>query len=432
MKTIQTPLSLALGSFLLVSAQAADWPSWRGPNQNSILQDGFDYPTQWDKEKNVRWRVELPAEGNSTPIVSGDRIFITQSLPETKERTTICLRRSDGKVLWQSGVTYTDEERTWERPYNPYCSGSPVTDGKHVFASYSSAGMICHDFSGKEIWRRDLGKIDHQFGNGTSPMLAGDLVVIYQGPGENAALVALKKATGEIAWKINRPTPQQGASRKDNFRGNANGAISSYVTPVLQTIGGRTDLVMGFPEVIMGIEPATGKEQWRCGGINPLLYASPALHQDRVIFLGGYGGPSMAIQGGGSGDVSETHVVWKTERATSHLPTGIVQEDHLYTFTMNGMAECIDLKTGALVFQERAKGKGRDTAFWGSPVLTGEHLFCVNRSGDVIVVKASPTFQQVGANSLGEVCNATPALSNGQIFIRTHEALWCIEKPQAL
>ncbi len=432
MKSLLTT-SLILGNLIVTtSIHSANWPSWRGPNNDGTVKDGHQYPTEWDKDTNVRWRVPLPAEGNSTPAIWEDRIFVTQSLPETKERTTLCFRRSDGKLLWQSGVKYTEEEQTWQRPYNPYCSGSPVTDGAHVFASYSSAGMICHDVSGKEVWRRDLGKIDHQFGNGTSPILVGDHVIIYHGPGDNAALVALEKTNGEIAWRIDRPQLQQGADRKDNFRGNANGAISSYVTPILVKTAKRTELVMGFPEVIMGINPSDGAQLWSFRGINPLLYASPNQHQENVIFLGGYGGPSLSITAGGSGDVSKSHLNWRNERASSHLPSGIVHENHLYTFTMNGMAECIDVQTGDLIWQERARGEGKDTAFWGSPVLANGNLICMNRSGDALIVKASNTFQKIAANSLGEVCNATPALSNGQIFIRTHEALWCIEAEKAL
>ena len=140
----------------------------------------------------------------------------------------------------------------------------------------------------------------------------------------------------------------------------------------------------------------------------------------------------MAIQTGGRGDVSDSHVVWKNERATSHLASGVIHGDHFFTFTMNGMAECIDLNSGDLLWQERARGEGKDTAFWGSPVLAGDHLICLNRSGDAMVVKASATFQQIAANGLGEVCNSTPALSNGQIFIRTHEALWCIQQDRSL
>jgi outer membrane protein assembly factor BamB len=263
-------------------------------------------------------------------------------------------------------------------------------------------------------------------------MLVGDHVVLYQGPGDESYLVALEKTTGKTAWKIERPNPTQGASRKDNFRGNAKGAISSYTTPLVVSTDGRDELVMGFPEIIMGINPTNGAENWRCSGINPLLYSSPSLHQNNVIFLGGYGGPTLSIKTGGKGDVSKTHVNWMNERATSHLPSPIVKGDHLYTFTMNGMAECIDLKTGALIWQERARGEGKDTAFWGSPVLTGDNLICMNRSGDALVIKASPNFQQVAANALGEICNATPSLSNGQIFIRTHEAIWCIEQDKSL
>jgi len=199
-------LTVSLAAFLAEGVadklQAGNWPQWRGPDVNGVATES-NLPLKWSDKENVRWRVALPGPGNSSPIVWGERVFVTQAVQKEKRRTVMCYDRSSGKLLWQSGATYTEEEPTQEN--NPYCSGTPATDGERVYACFGSAGVYAYDFAGKELWHRDLGKLSHMFGNAISPVLYGDLCFVNFGPDQKTRLVALKKKSGEIAWEVEAP-----------------------------------------------------------------------------------------------------------------------------------------------------------------------------------------------------------------------------------
>ncbi|HEX2475821.1 MAG TPA: PQQ-binding-like beta-propeller repeat protein, partial [Lacipirellulaceae bacterium] len=185
------------------TAQADNWPAWRGPQSTGVSSD-TELPVEWTTTENVRWRVALPGPGNSSPIVWGDRVFVSQALEEENRRTLMCFNRADGKLLWQKGVTYTGEETTHDS--NPYCAGTPATDGERIYVCLGSPGVYAFDFAGNEVWHRDLGKLNHVFGTAVSTILHGDLCIVNFGPGENARLVALNKNTGDIVWQVRPPT----------------------------------------------------------------------------------------------------------------------------------------------------------------------------------------------------------------------------------
>ena len=188
----------------VLASSAGNWPMWRGPAMTGVTADkGF--PEKWSKTENVRWRVDLPGPGNSTPVVWGDRVFVSQAVLEQDRRLVLCFDRATGKQLWQSGVTYSEPEPTQEN--NPYCSGSPATDGEQVYVCFGSAGVYAYDFTGREVWHRDLGKLENMFGNAVSPILHGDLCILNYGPGANARLIALNKASGKTVWEIEPPKP---------------------------------------------------------------------------------------------------------------------------------------------------------------------------------------------------------------------------------
>jgi outer membrane protein assembly factor BamB len=216
MKTIC--LCSALIVSITVPVFAGQWPGWRGASGTGTTSEK-NLPLNWSTSENVKWRSELPERGNSSPIVWGDKVFVTQALSDSKRRTIMCFDRANGKLLWQSGPTYTESEPTQQA--NPYCAATPVTDGERVIASFGSAGLYCYDFSGKELWHRDLGKMTHMFGNAASPMLAGELCVLNFGPDEKARLVAVNKKTGEVAWEAQPPkveiaeTPREEQARGD-------------------------------------------------------------------------------------------------------------------------------------------------------------------------------------------------------------------------
>ena len=199
---LQTLHSIVLILALVPSLIAGNWPGWRGPNQNGVSLDK-NLPAKWSTNENVRWRVALPERGNSSPVVWGDRVFVTQAITADHRRTIMCFDKATGKQLWQSGITYEDRESTQNA--NPYCSATPVTDGERVIASFGSAGLYCCDVEGKKLWHRELGKMNHMFGNASSPIIYGDLCFFYFGPDEKSRLIALNKKTGETMWEVQPP-----------------------------------------------------------------------------------------------------------------------------------------------------------------------------------------------------------------------------------
>jgi outer membrane protein assembly factor BamB len=403
------------------AAVAANWPAWRGENGLGIAQES-KLPLKWSATENVLWKVPLPERGNSTPVVWKDKIFLTQAVDE--RRTVMCLDRQSGKTLWQSGTSYNEKEETHET--NPYCSASPVTDGERVIAWFGSAGVFCYDMNGKELWRVDLGKQSHIWGFASSPLIHGDLCIMYFGPGEGAALVALDKGTGKEKWRTKEPPVQQRA-RTDGFRGQKDGVICSFSSPILAEASSRTELVMSYPQLVCAYDPKTGKELWRCDGLNELIYTSPIAGEGVVVAMGGFLGTTVAVKGGGKGNVTGTHRLWRHERTKNRLGSGVVYNGHVYILNTEGIAECLDLQTGKTLWQERVKGAGPKSESWSSMVLAGDRIYVLNQSGDTVVLKAAPKFEVLAVNPLeNELTNSSHAISDGQIFIRTHKHLWCI------
>ena len=410
-------------ALLALAVQAANWPGWRGADGLGVCTER-NVPEQWSANENVRWKTPLPEAGNSTPIVWGDRIFLTQ--PVGKQRTLMCLDRANGKVLWQQGPTYTEPEESHET--NPYCSASPVTDGQRVIAWFGSAGVYCYDFAGKELWHRDLGKQEHDWGYGSSPLIHGDLCILYFGPGKLGTLSGLNKATGKTVWQVNDP-PADERPRTDGFRGQKNGYVGSFASPILVKHGGRTELVMSYPQLLCAYEPATGKELWRCDGLNELIYASPIADNGVVVGMGGFLGTTIAVKAGGNGDVTKTHRLWQEQRTKNRLGSGVVKGDHVYILNSEGIAECIELRSGKNVWEERVDGKGPKTSSWSSMTLVGDKIYVMNQSGDTAILRAAPKYELITVNSIGnELTNASHAFADGEIFLRTHKHLWCIGK----
>ena len=425
-QTMRTSLSIIL--LLAVGIQAGNWPAWHGPNGSGVTPE-TNLPVRWSATENVRWKVPLPDRGNSSPIVWRDRVFITQAIEKENRLTVMCLNRADGRVLWRSGITRSEKDPTHET--NPYGSASPVTDGERVIAWFGSAGVYCYDLNGKELWRRDLGKQSHQWGYAASPVIYGDLCFLNFGPGERTFLIALDKKTGKTVWKVDVPQVQP-ATRTDGFAGQRNGVIGSWSTPITINVQGRDELIISFPEQVRAFDPKTGKELWVCDGLNPLIYSSPIYGDGVVVAMGGFLGTLVAVKPGGTGNVTATHRLWKRERNKNQLGTGVIHEGHFYVFDTPGIAECIELNTGKLVWEKRVSGVGPKNESWSSMILSGDKIYILNQSGDTIVLRASPKFELISANSIGnELTNSTLAVSEGEFFIRTHENLWCIGEAQS-
>lgn len=409
---------------VVTASQARDWPSWRGDIEGSGIAADTKAALKWSKDKNVKWRTELPNRGNSTPVVWGDKVFLTQVVEEDNFRSLMCFNRKNGKLLWQKGVKYSKPERSHRT--NPYCSASAVTDGKRVIVTFASAGVYCYDMDGELQWKRDLGKQDHTWGNASSPVLYKDLCILYHGPGAGAFLIGLDKFNGKTVWKFNEPKWDT-RGRTDGFQGNEEkGITGSFSTPIIVKAGGRDELIMSFPVDIRAFNPETGSELWRCGGLNPLVYTSPVYHDGVVVAMGGYYGNSMAVKVGGSGDVTKTHRLWHKVRHNGGIGSGVARDGHLYYQASGGIGYCLNVHTGEEIWEERLRGSSRRTGAWGSPTLLGDKIYFLNQGGDTIVYRADTKFEQLAANSLGEQSNSSIVAVDGELFIRTHKALWCI------
>lgn len=407
---------------LAFPAFAANWPTWRGENGLGVAKE-TKLPLKWSATENVLWKVPLPERGNSTPVVWKDKVFVTQAIGD--RRTVMCFDRRTGKTLWQNGTSYGEEEETHET--NPYCSASPVTDGERVIAWFGSAGVFAYDFNGKELWKVNLGKQSHTWGFASSPIIHGDVCVVYFGPGERAFLLGLDKRTGKELWRVKDP-PIQKRPRTDGFRGQEEkGIVGSFSSPILVEASGRVELVMTYPQLICAYDPGTGKELWRCDGLNELLYGSPIAGEGVVVAMGGFLGTTVAVKAGGNGDVTSTHRLWRQERTKNRLGSGVIHGGYIYILNTPGVAECIELKSGKVVWEERVKGAGPKSESWSSMVLAGERIYVLNQSGDTVVLKASPQFEILAVNAIeNELTNASHAISDGEIFIRTHKHLWRI------
>jgi outer membrane protein assembly factor BamB len=409
---------------------AADWPAWRGPDGTGVSAE-TDLPIKWSAVENIRWRVALPEPGNSTPIVFGDRVFVTQAIGA--RRTLMCFNRSDGELLWQQVIETNEKEPT--HATNPYCSASPVTDGQCIIVSFASDGLFCYDLSGKQLWQRtDLGRQIHIWGGGASPMIHSDLCFLNFGPGEETYLLALDKTTGQTVWKNDEntgytdPPLENAASPASNAQTKRDTYIGSWTTPTIMTVDGQQQLLMSWPGRLVAYDPRTGKELWHSTGLNPLVYTSPIFADGIVVAMGGFSGAAIAVRAGGSGDVTQSRRLWLHSKTPQRIGSGVIKDGHIYVHNDPGIAECYDLESGDLIWKERLAGKGGKGTNWSSIMLAGDLCYTINQGGDCFVFKASPKFELVSVNSLNERSNASIAASEGELFIRTHEALWCIGK----
>jgi outer membrane protein assembly factor BamB len=419
------------GFALALSASAANWPAWRGPDGSGLAKEK-NLPLHWSTNENVSWRVPLPDRGNSTPIVWGTKLFITQAIDAGARRMVMCFDRRTGKLLWQSGVTTAEKEPT--HPDNPPCTPSPVTDGRRVIAWFGSAGVYCCDFNGRELWRRDLGQQMHIWGYASSPVLYRDLCLLNFGPGDRSFVTALDSKAGRTVWQFD--VPVLGTNINQQELGSPDPATKlseiagSWATPLIVPAAGHDELVVALPLRLAAFAPRTGEQLWTSDGPNIGAYGSP-FHGDGFVAYGGCGFHNnlMVVRPGGRGDVTKTHRLWNQLLGNSqtHLGAGVIFQGHIYMVNTAGIAECFELQSGKTIWSERLPGTGASGASWSAPVLAGDRLYVPNRNADVFVLKAAPKFDLLAVNSIGgERMNASLAVSDSDIFIRTDKNLWCI------
>jgi outer membrane protein assembly factor BamB len=397
------------------AAHADNWPAWRGPHGDGISAEK-NLPLTWSATQNIRWKAPLPEPGNSTPIIWGERVFLTQALDGGKRRALIAFARADGRKLWQQEVACATLETTHKQ--NPPCAASAVTDGRAVYAYFASAGVLACDLDGKVLWQRNLGPVLHKWGNGSSPVLFEDLLIVFHGPGEPSAMIAFDKRSGEIVWR--RP---ETATNSPIF--------GSWSTPLMVFTGRRHELIFPLPGDKIGgdgmfkaYDPRSGKELWRAWGLGNEIYAMPIVSKERdlVVGISGHNGPLLAVRAGGDADVTGSHVLWRqASKNPQRIGSGVIHKGRLYLADAPGTLQCLDAKTGTAIWKERL---GDD--LWGSLLGAAGRIYVTSLDGTTYVLAAGPKFELLATNRIAEPTYAAPAASDGELFLRTYNHLYCI------
>jgi outer membrane protein assembly factor BamB len=402
-----------------LDVRAADWPMFRGADRSGISTE-TKAPLNWSGEKNVKWKVALPSGGNSSPIVWGDRVFLTCAEDARGFRRSLyCFSRADGKQLWVKTVAY--ERPDPHHAANPYCAPSPAADGKHVVVWHGSAGLYCYDYGGNEQWRLDLGTIRHIWGFAGSPVIHGDIVVLNCGPGERSFVTAINLSTGKPIWQTDEPG---GAEDKSKETGNW---LGSWSTPVIVKVDGEEQALVTMPRHVNAYDLKTGKILWTCSGTGDLAYSDPMVNAELNVgvAMAGYGGKAMGFKIGGSGDVTQSNRLWQSSaKPPQRIGSGVMIGKHLFMVQEPGFL-CIDPLTGTELWNHREPGH----VFWGSIVAVGDRLYVTSQKGTTFVFAAdSKEFRLLAKNEVGEKSNSTLAISEGQAFLRTYGHLYCIEE----
>ncbi len=393
-----------LAWLLLAAAPVAadDWPQFRGPG--GLGRSGEkDFPAEWSATKNLRWRLALPGPGNSSPIVSKGKVFVTASESGGRKRTLLCADRADGKLLWSRSVDCPAEPTHGD---NPQCGSTPCADGERVIVWHSSGGLHAYGFDGAPLWSRDLGKFAHMWGYGASPVLHDGRVLLNAGPGARTFLTALDAKTGKTLWQQDEPG------------GDEKKWLGSWCTPRVAKIGGADQVIVAWPGRVKGYEPATGKLLWTVEGLGQLAYADVVIAGDLAVATGeDEAGDCLGLRLG----AAPTRL-WARPRALE-VGTGAVVDGRLWTIDNGGIVRCTDMESGKEVHKERAP-KG---AAWSSLIQAAGRIYATSRSGETIVFSPDPAgIKVLAVNALGEPSNATPAFSDGEIFLRTSAALYAI------
>ena len=383
------------------------WPGWRGPSGQGLVK-GTGYPDKWSDTKNVVWRVDVPGSGNSSPIIWGDRIFLTTAYERGRRLSLLSYRRTDGALLWESPIPQKGVEHAHEK--NGHASSTPVTDGQFVYASFGTHGLFAFDFDGKIVWRQKVGSLDNYHGSAGSPLLYKDTVILYQDHKGQSFVAAFDKSTGKKRWWVPRT------------------ASVGWGSPIVLRTGSRDELVVSSQQVVTAYHPDTGELLWTATGNKFEVIPTPTVGHGLVFCSSGRSGSTLAIRPGGTGDVTETHVVWKSPKGAPFIPSTIVVGDQLYMVNdMQSVVTSFEAKTGQLLFQGRL-GAARREGFSASPVAVDGKIFFTNDDGETFVVAAGPEFKLLHVNRLNARTLASPALVDGRWYVRTDRELICIGK----
>jgi outer membrane protein assembly factor BamB len=399
-------------------AFAENWPQWRGPNLNGISNEK-NLPVRWSAEENITWKLAMPAWSGSTPIIWGNLIFI--NVADGDELAFWCVDRNKGAMLWKKPLGGGNVKMRKQNMSSP----SPVTDGQNVWVITGTGVLKGFDFKGTELWARDIqkdyGRFGLNHGYASSPLLFEDSLYVQVLHGmrtdDPSYILRIDKKTGKNLWRVERPTQAIQESP------------DSYATPGLLRYGRTTEIVITGGDCVTGHDPATGKELWRMNGLNPdnnpfyRIVASPIV-ADGIIYSSTRVKPVMAIKAGGRGSLSESHKLWSFDRGPD-VPSVLSDGKYFYSIDDRGVVWCLDAKTGQTVWGPQ---RIKSATYSSSPVLADGKIYITNEDGLTTVLKAGDKFEVVAENDLKDYCLSSPAISDGQIFIRTTQYLYCIGK----
>jgi len=414
----------AIAVLFVASCAGADWPRFRGPNGSGIANDE-NVPTTWGARENIVWKTRLPGFGSSSPITLGDKIFLTcysgygldPEEPGDQKKLllrVLCIDRATGKFIWNNAVEPRLPETEYEGArvnLHGYASATPVTDGDAVYAFFGKSGMLKYSLDGKLLWQAYVGsEVDkHNWGSGASPILHKNLVIVNASV-ESQSIRALDKATGEEVWRVEE-------------------IIDSWSTPlVVSPADGGEELIVVERFRVLGLDPATGKKLWFCNKASDYVCPSIIAHNDIAYVINSRSKPLLlAIRTGGRGDITDSHVLWKT-KWTTRVSTPVYYDGYLYGMDNLGRAHCLKADTGEEVYRERLKIRGSGDKIYASVVAVAGKIYGVTRRDGTVVLALSPNFQELARNHLDDesVFNATPVVTEGRLLLRSDKFLYCI------
>ena len=417
---LRNTLTLLLGVFILVGAlYAENWHQWRGPNNDGISHE-TDVPIQWSQTENVKWRLPLPGEAASTPIISEDKIFLTSA--EGNALVLMCIS-TEGEELWKQTVGRGN--RSVRGGEGNSAAPSPVTDGEHVWVFLGTGDLACYDFDGNQVWHTNLaeryGSFNLYFVMSTTPLIDKDRLYIHLIHSNAWVVLALDKMTGKEIWKHNRKSDATDECEQ------------AYTSPILYRDAEREYLVVHGADYVTAHSLEDGSEIWRCGGLNPVMgynpslrfVASPVATEGLIVVPSAKNGPVLGIDPAAKGDITDSKwQLWKLRQGTPDVPSPLIHEGLIYLCGERGNLTCLDAATGEQLYRERTH-RHRHRA---SPVYADGHIYLTSRDGIVNVVKAGRKFEIVARNSIEEAVAASPVISNGTLYLRSYQALYAIGK----
>ena len=402
-------------------AADGDWPHWRGPNDDGMAKG--DAPLHWSDTEHISWKATVPGRGHSSPVVWGDRIFVTTTLNHRNATKgdgrglvehkfmVLCYDRKTGKLLWEKVARVATPHQPAHQQYGSFASNSPITDGKYVFAFFGSRGLFCYTMAGELVWQKDFAalRMFMNFGEGAWTALDGDkLLVVLDQEGESF-LLALDKTTGRELWR----TPRQGNT---NWSG-----------PYITVVNGRKQVVVSASREVCGYDLESGKPLWSAKGLGQNTIPAPVAADGMIFVMSGYRNPNlMAIKLGREGDLTGTDaIVWQNQRGNSYTPSPVLHDGKLYVLTDTGMLSCFDAKTGKPYYQQERLPK--PYSFKSSPVGANGKLYLASENDDVIVVRMGEKFEVLATNTLkDQMFIGTPAIVDGEIYLRGQNTLFSI------